>query len=84
MNIEDAKAELVSRNNISIGDTVIYFGQSKLYPRANMAAQQAKLSGNQKYTVQWVFLGEDCDLIELEGFDDYTFPHDMFVRIGGK
>lgn len=72
--------KLTSRNGIAPGDTVIYTGASKLYPRQNGLAA-GTLRQNTLYEVEFVFPGDTFEQIELKDYPDYLFVHDMFVKV---
>jgi hypothetical protein len=72
-----------TRNNITVGDTVVYMGGSSLYPRQNSLAK-GLLKPGQGYVVSFVFAGDDFETIELEGpteISDHAFIHDMFYKV---
>lgn len=73
----------VTRNNIKTGDAVLYAGPSRAFPRQNGLAESLLAKGV-KYTVDFVFAGEDFEQIELKEIPDVLFVHDMFVKLPGK
>lgn len=69
---------LVTKNNIRKGSTVIYIGDSRVYPAQSGLAKQ-NLKKDIYYTVEFVFPGDPMQ-IEIEGIEP-LFVYDMFKRI---
>ena len=80
---EEVIASLKTRNGISIGDEVIFVGPSTVMPKQNLLAQ-ARLRGNVKYTVTWIFPGDEFEQVELKEFPNDSWVHDMFLRIPAR
>jgi len=78
-----AIASLKTRNGIKVGDKVIYVGPSMVFSKQNLLAS-ARLHGNKMYTVNWIFMGEEFEQIELKEFPDDAWVHDMFLRVPGQ